>query len=492
MGNFICPIAVNLDKDKELEIIGRCGSAGNVHDSLGYPYHDYSAWLMAFDHKLDFLFEPIEFPGFRSNICVYPYQFENKTALLVFHNHIGPLKNFPKLMLFDKWGKILKKTLFPESDKTHRTLISLPDNSEHPFVMVHEAGMLTLLDDELAVTDSIHSDQRFYERIFPMDLNDDGENEYVLPTRDKGLLIYDHSFRHKAMFDFKEEKTYNGSFQLMERGSESPLLFVQTNKSYYLLSFSFNHLYYFRYLIYAAVFLFIWLFILLIRKLQLIQLEKKNRIRNEIVQLQLKNMKNQMNPHFTFNVFNAIASKIRKESPQTYKDFLQFSKLIRNTLESSDKITRSLSEEVSYLESYLELEKLRFPDKFDYAIKVDEGIDTSMKVPKMILQTYVENAIKHGIRHKEGKGHILISITTDQKNIIFNIQDDGIGRAKAKELSTDSTGFGLQIMDSYYKLFNEYNEARITHEIIDLYDDAGKPSGTKVVVSIPLKFSYRI
>jgi len=402
------------------------------------------------------------------------------------------LKNFPKLMLFHNKGKVIQKTVFAESDKTHRTLISLPDNKNFPSAIIHETGKLVLLDEELNVNDTIHTDQRFYERLFPMDLDNDGENEYVLPTRDRKVLIYDHSFRHKAMFDFKEEKTYNESFQLMEQGSKSPLLFVQTNKSYYLLSFSFNQLYYFRYLIYAAIFLLIWLFILLIRKLQLIQLEKKNRIRNEIVQLQLKNMKSQMNPHFTFNVFNAIASKIRKENPKTYPDFIQFSKLIRNTLESSDKITRSLSEEVSYLESYLELEKLRFADKFDYAIKIDDAIDMNTKVPKMILQTYVENALKHGIRHKEGKGHIDVSITTDQKSISISIQDDGIGREKAKELSTDSTGFGLQIMDSYYKLFNEYNEARITHEIIDLFDDAGKPSGTRVIVNIPLKFSYRI
>ncbi len=389
MGNFICPHAVDLTGDEKLEIIGRCGSAGNIHDSLRYPFHDYSAWLMAFDHKLDFLFEPIEFPGFRSTIWVYPYQLKNETALLVFHNHIGPLKNFPKLMLFDKQGKVIQKTVFPESDKTHRSLISLPDNQAHPFVILHETGMLVLLNKKLKVTDSIQTNQRLFNR-------------------------------------------------------------------------------------------------------QLVQLEKKNRIRNEIVQLQLKNMKNQMNPHFTFNVFNAIASKIRKESPKTYPDFIQFSKLIRNILESSDKITRSLSEEISYLESYLELEKLRFPDKFDYVIEMDDGIDTSTKVPKMILQTYVENAIKHGIRHKERKGHIEVSITSDNKNITISIKDDGVGRAKAKELSTDSTGFGLQIMENYYRLFNEYNEARIAHEIIDLYDNTGKPSGTKVVVSIPLKFSYRI
>ncbi|MFO8129096.1 MAG: hypothetical protein R6T99_04245, partial [Bacteroidales bacterium] len=283
MGNFICPHAVDLTGDEKLEIIGRCGSAGNIHDSLRYPFHDYSAWLMAFDHKLDFLFEPIEFPGFRSTIWVYPYQLKNETALLVFHNHIGPLKNFPKLMLFDKQGKVIQKTVFPESDKTHRSLISLPDNQAHPFVILHETGMLVLLNKKLKVTDSIQTNQRLFSRLYPMDLDDNGELEYVIPGKDNNLLVFDHHFENPALYSFKGDRPHTGSYQLLKRGAKPPLLFVQAKNSYYLLSYIFNPLYYFKYLICAGIFLFIWLFILLIRKLQLVQLEKKNRIRNEIV-----------------------------------------------------------------------------------------------------------------------------------------------------------------------------------------------------------------
>ncbi|MCF8234076.1 MAG: histidine kinase [Bacteroidales bacterium] len=493
-GSIITNISLtDLDKDGRVEIMGRNVAAGNVEDSLGIPYDDYSAYIMAFDSKLELLFEPVKFPGFRSTIQAQPIKRNGKNLIAAYYYHVGSMKNIPKLLMLNHNGKIIDSVVMHEAPKINHTFLVTDGEENQILNILNDYGQIqkyNLKLEKITSYDLNHNVLSGY--IKQSDLNGNDRKEIIMLTQQQsGVLITDYDLSYPAILplDLQKGKVFLSPLHCKINGAD---LVVSDNQKYYLLDYTYNQLYPLRFAIYAGIFLFIWLFILLIRKLQLIQLEKKNRIRNEIVQLQLKNMKNQMNPHFTFNVFNAIASKIRKENPKTYPDFIQFSKLIRNTLESSDKITRSLSEEISYLDSYLELEKLRFPNKFDYKIEMDDGIDTSTKVPKMILQTYVENAIKHGIRHKEGKGHIKVSITSDQKNIIISIQDDGIGRAKAKELSTDSTGFGLQIMDNYYKLFNEYNEARIAHEIVDLYDDNGKPSGTKVVVSIPLKFSYRI
>ena len=199
-----------------------------------------------------------------------------------------------------------------------------------------------------------------------------------------------------------------------------------------------------------------------------------------------------MNPHFTFNVFNTISSIILKESESAYKPFLQFSTLIRNTLESSDQIARTIREETEYLSAYLELEKLRFPDLFEYDISVDDLVDTNMRIPKMLLQTYVENAIKHGLRPKGENGLITILFQIEGKLLKISVEDNGVGRKRAKELNTGTTGFGLRIMDQYFELFNEYNEAKIKHRIIDLFSDDGTASGTKVEVFVPLNFSYKL
>jgi len=207
--------------------------------------------------------------------------------------------------------------------------------------------------------------------------------------------------------------------------------------------------------------------------------------------LQLKSIKNQMDPHFTFNVFNTMAAMIQEEGQSIYQPFLKFSNLIRNTLESTDKIARPLSQEIIFLQNYLDLEILRNSKLFDYTFQVAEEVDLNMKVPKMLLQIYVENAIKHGLRHKLEKGLLTVTIKKIENQIEIEVTDNGIGRAKAKEISAGSTGFGLQIMEDYFNLFNEYNTSKIQYDMIDLFDDQDNPAGTKVRIVIPLNFSYK-
>ena len=110
----------------------------------------------------------------------------------------------------------------------------------------------------------------------------------------------------------------------------------------------------------------------------------------------------------------------------------------------------------------------------------------------MLLQTYVENAIKHGLRPKGENGLITILFQIEGKLLKISVEDNGVGRKRAKELNTGTTGFGLRIMDQYFELFNEYNEAKIKHRIIDLFSDDGTASGTKVEVFVPLNFSYKL
>ena len=144
-----------------------------------------------------------------------------------------------------------------------------------------------------------------------------------------------------------------------------------------------------------------------------------------------------------------------------------------------------------FVENYLDLEKLRYKDKFIYKITISDNVDHNWRIPKMVLQTYVENSIKHGLRHKETGGLLTIHIKANNKQLELSIEDNGIGRKKAAEVSTGSTGKGLGIMEHYFTLFNKYNDTKIRHEIIDL-TDAGVAIGTRVVVTIPRGFRYKL
>ncbi len=221
--------------------------------------------------------------------------------------------------------------------------------------------------------------------------------------------------------------------------------------------------------------------------------KKQQSLKNEnaLIDLQLKTIRNQIDPHFTFNAMNSIAAVIYKEDKlKAYSYFTRFSGLIRAVLESSDKTERSLHDEIEFVKNYLELEKLRFKEKFEYSITVDPGINLSINVPKLIVQAYVENSLKHGLMHKESDGLLTILIKSREDSVIIEVTDNGVGRTAAREFNKNNpaySGKGLQIMEQYYELFEKLYHIRIWTAIEDLYDPNGISAGTKVSVHLPHK-----
>lgn len=479
---------VDLDGDGKSEIFGGTSAGGNVHDSLGVPYSDYSAWIIVFDHELKLKFDPIEYPGFRSGVRLFPVK---DSLIVAYYFHAGPNRNSPEFLLLNVKGEIIKRKQFTSSQKSEQGLIVNIINNKLSYILTKRNSSKLELYDENFKLSKIIDFKIPLSYHFKADLDGDLETELIFVSADGELIIIDNEFKilTRSNLSMHLKKPEISIIKLLD---QNDLLYIQDRDQFFKLQLGRNPLASFKYLIFLGIFLVLWLFILLIQKLQLIQLKKKERIRSELTNLQLKSIKNQMDPHFTFNVFNTMALKIKSDSPETYKAFMQFTNLIRRNLESSEHITRTIEDEFSYLRSYLELEKLRFPDKLNFEISIDPLVNLEKRIPKMILQTYVENAIKHGIRHKDGPGLIKIILTINKSFLIFEISDDGVGREKAKELSTDSTGFGLKIMDNYFKLFNEYNPAKIKYEIIDLYNESSEALGTKILIRIPLKFNYKL
>nr|NQU89933.1 histidine kinase [Bacteroidota bacterium] len=447
---------------------------------------------MVYDHDLKLRFEPVEFPGFLSYLEVRPIGINNSNLLACLYNHCGPKKNFPKLFLVDENGEIVNEHNFPESSKITRSLCIADHDGKTRFNIVGADGHISVFDRDLQLVSEQDLKYSVYTKSsLHTDLNNDGAKEWIFTTSDQGLLITDGDFKNPVILHHHFPLCAKNSPIIMN-GKDIPSLFLYYDDEYLTIRYSKNPMAPLRFLIYLGIYLAIWSFILLIQKLQMIRIRNNEKIHNQIVNLQLKSYRNQMDPHFTFNVFNTMAGKIRKESPDSYKAFIEFSNLIRKILLSSDSITRSIEDELSQLKSYLELEKLRFADRVNYVIQVGDEVDQDMHIPKMVLQTYVENAVKHGIRHKPDSGTVSIQIRKQNNAISIEIKDDGVGREKAKELATDSTGFGLKLMDNYFHLFNEYNVVKIKHEIIDLYDEQNNPAGTKVKILIPLNFSYKL
>ena len=209
----------------------------------------------------------------------------------------------------------------------------------------------------------------------------------------------------------------------------------------------------------------------------------------ELLELEAKALRAQMNPHFIFNSMNSIKSLINKNENDKAVNYLTtFSKLIRTLFNNSDKREVSLYEELETCKLYTQLEKMRFADKVNFVFEIDEKIDMKdIKVPALIIQPFIENAIWHGVMPKESGGKVTVSIKRKSETIECAIDDDGIGRELSKKYKTDyeathqSKGIGLtQSRLELDKLLNEREDAIF---IIDKEDENGKPTGTKVIIS---------
>ena len=216
-------------------------------------------------------------------------------------------------------------------------------------------------------------------------------------------------------------------------------------------------------------------------------------IQKEVAESKLTALQAQMNPHFVFNSLNSINWYIVKNRPAEASEYLsKFSKLVRLILDNSKKSTIPLDKEIEALRIYLDLESMRFEDRFDYKIQMDKDIELEdVQIPPLILQPFVENAIWHGLMHKKGKGEILIQIYPENDHIKCVIQDNGIGRKASSEYQNKKSGDhkskGMKLTSARIKLLHkEFLDIDMVR-IIDLEGDTGEAVGTRVEIILPFE-----
>jgi len=216
----------------------------------------------------------------------------------------------------------------------------------------------------------------------------------------------------------------------------------------------------------------------------------KKELEKDLILSKQQALRSQMNPHFIFNSLNSIQNFILKNQQDLSVRYLsRFSKLIRNILDNSDKLFVPISEDVEALTHYIELEKTRFKNKFEYSFDIDPLLDTNLYcIPPLLIQPCVENSIWHGLMHKEAEGKIIISYQLNKDKITCAVEDDGVGRKKANELGSNDTyeSKGMSITSDRISILAKTNKIDIKFEIIDLYDENNVPCGTKIEFNLPL------
>ena len=219
------------------------------------------------------------------------------------------------------------------------------------------------------------------------------------------------------------------------------------------------------------------------------RLRMKTNLKFRMMNLEKSALRAQMNPHFVFNALTSIQHLITENDEKRAIEYLSiFSKLLRGVLDNSRSEKTKLESELSVLRNYLDLEFLRLGDQYTYKIKVDENLlNENVELPSFLLQPFIENAVHHGLAHKDGPGHLTINIIDDNVFVLCIIEDNGIGRTKSAEINKykDRKSSGLSIVEERLKLLSEEPMDKLVR-IIDLEDKFKNPTGTRVELRIPI------
>jgi hypothetical protein len=475
-------LQADIDGDGKTEIIPVEGASANC-DTTMTGYNDNSCWLMILDNHLNFKYKPREYPGRYSVLTPLFYNDGQNSFFGAYHFVREPGKK-SGLFILDKKGNEVKT-------------IDIEDGTSDAFMTNDRSGGLEIIvgqkDNGFEVFDRDLIIKKWVDRqqsvryLKKMDIDLDGQEEIITASFYRNLFSAARAgLRYPASVAMDLSHGLPDYISMVLRKEGMSYIYVHAGSNDYYLTYIKNPFYLVDFAIFPAIYLGLLLFAFIIQKNQKIKLLERYNSEKKITELQMNLIRNQLDPHFTLNAMNSIIYSLNNNSPEaTTENLRAFANLYRNLLLSATDIRTTIDEEVEFCNNYLSLEKLRMSEKLDYTISVSPDVNRKAYVPKMMLQVFAENAVKHGIFNLESAGNLAIKIYTDNLNLRVEIKDTGIGRKAAGELTKSSTGKGLQLMEEFFYLYRKYYNEDISYQIIDLQNMNGNPSGT--LVSIVLK-----
>jgi len=481
-GAFLAhPEHFDFDNDQIPEITADAAAQGNYPED--FPYTDQKGWLMVFDHKLDFYFDPLSFRKYPMRLKVEPFSYEGKeTCLWVFRNYKGTRDIASGLYVIDKQGDVKHQKVLEQIPVYRKSSIL---NINNKLYLISTQGPVYAFNHQLEKIDRFHLPGiKVGTPVYTGDIGGSENDEFLFKGKNPNeLIITQHNLKHPVHLELPNHKSR--LFSIRKKENEK-YLHIQTDQTGTLYRYAVNPWYVFRYPLYVALFAAVWAFVWGISHIQSLFIRRKYETHRKINELQLKSVKNHIEPHFTFNLLNSISALLyEKETEKANKLTVQYAKLLRHAVVHSDQMIIPLSDELDYVKRYLEIEKYRCDNHFDYHIEVASEVEKDLDIPKMLLFTFVENAVKHGIRHLESEGYIQLLAYKSNGIYQVEISDNGVGMKKAAQLDTSSTGTGLQTVDKILTYYQEITKKKIRYQIIDLNGEDHSSTGTKVRLKIP-------
>ena len=482
-------VIADLNYDSIPEIYCATSASGNIHDSLRFPYNDYSSWFMGFDNHLNFLFPPVRLDRYplTGNINLFKNRKGRQFIATAAYDYN---ERKYRLAFYTAGGKVYSRFSFPLAYsfvKNGQTFFKPVQYRGKPYIFCCNKSGIFYLYDENFHFKKVKTKLARQALVFSGDINGDSHTEYVFRSGFSfHFTITNRNFKKVARFhinNFKPE-TYYCAWGIDHLANHKCLLYKQNHYTMALFSFEPDYFYYLKYLLWILIYVVMAFILWFTQHMQKLQAQRKQQIEETINTLQMKTLHSQMDPHFMFNVLNGLAGNIAQgKQEQAYNYILRFSKLLRSMMNKTERIDISLEDEIAFVKNYLELEKFRFKEDFDFEIKVTENTNLNQRIPRMLVQLLVENAIKHGLRNLEGKKRLYIGIKQNEDNTVIVVEDNGIGRKAASKIPSGS-GKGLRLIRELIALNRKTGGNNITLSYKDLYHPDGTPAGTRVIVIV--------
>jgi len=454
---------------------------------IPFPYSDSVSWLMVLDNSLEFYRPPVPMAPPPSWVSLEPFSYEGGRYLMEFHRYRDDSGVFiSQLTIYDDQIMPVRTRSFRGTRKGSIDLWKYPDGQRLEDIRLIKDKQIFILDFNLDFADSIENQVPFgYGRESALDLDGDGEREYLFMSGFK-LHVFRPDLKQSSEIDLVWNEREPRILQsVIRHGDQYPELFVQVGSEQYRLWYGRNQWYGFRGVVYPLLFFLLFGFFFIMVLLQDRLVSKRYERERFISRLQLQSIRNQLDPHFTYNALNAVGSLIYKgEKDLAYQYLKGLTDLLRMVSGDTAIITWELADELKFVRKYLEIEKLRFREKFKFRIELETESLNSFHVPRMSILTFVENAIKHGLRHKEGAWILDIAVSRVKKGVKIGIRDNGIGRAAAVRYHHESTGQGIEMMKQYFSQFSEATGSHARFIVKDLFENETIPSGTLVEITI--------
>ena len=474
----------DIDNDGYPEFWGPSNATGN-YQAGEIPFSDMSAWLMIYNHDLEYKFPPVEFSGYTSVLKNRVLEYDNGTKkLVVMRKHsIKEDDIHNELCLFSVEGELEKKILLNDYQMVVPQNLYLYKDR----IYVHDGanGRISEFNSELEFIRNFDRPGLKGWLSGPMKLMDTDKLYLVFSNPDGDITVHRPDVKTLASFDFGNIDQVISPLTFVRRPDMDGGFYLKTFKSEYLISVRKNLNRPFV-LLYSLIILFAsYYLVYFIQNAQLKQERKKQEDEKKLRTLQIQSVKSQMSPHFIYNALNSISAMYIKGDTDRADSFLtSFSKMIREVVDSSDRIIVDMSEELNFVTNYPELQKVRFDGRLSYNINVPDRCSEVM-IPSMTIHTFVENSIKHGFAGSRKKLNIDISANCSDKKARLTITDNGIGieRSRGEE---DRDGKGMRLVKEIFEAYYLIKKKQISYNISDLAVVREGEHGTLVEIEIEL------